>query len=157
MIERQAVRALLLSPQAELLLIKIIEPKSKRTFWLTPGGGIDPGESPTAGLRREVFEETGLLNFEIGPEVWQREHKFTWDGQVILQHERYYVVRVHRFEPTVDYLPDQMEQATFGGFGWWTAQAISQSAEDFAPHGLGVLLRSLIQEGLPSRPIVLRD
>lgn len=32
------------------------------TFWTLPGGGIEPGESPIAGLRREVREE---LNADI--------------------------------------------------------------------------------------------
>ncbi len=29
-------------------------------FWCTPGGGLDPGESLTEGLRREMIEETGI-------------------------------------------------------------------------------------------------
>lgn len=28
-------------------------------WWNLPGGGLDPGEEPAAGLRREVWEETG--------------------------------------------------------------------------------------------------
>lgn len=28
--------------------------------WYTPGGGLDPGETPAACARRELFEETGL-------------------------------------------------------------------------------------------------
>jgi ADP-ribose pyrophosphatase YjhB (NUDIX family) len=29
-------------------------------FWSTPGGGLDPNESLTDGLRREMIEETGI-------------------------------------------------------------------------------------------------
>lgn len=28
--------------------------------WLVPGGGIEPGESMTAAIKREIFEETGI-------------------------------------------------------------------------------------------------
>lgn len=155
MTERQAVRALLINPADELLLIKIVEPQSQRAFWLTPGGGMDPGESSTASLRREIFEETGLTDFEIGPEVWYREHLFSWDGKAILQKERYYLVKVARFEPTHRHLPDEGERLAFGGFRWWRAEEIEQSQEAFAPRGLGHLFRTLLQNGPPPQPIVL--
>ncbi|GAB4461513.1 MAG: hypothetical protein Fur0044_53390 [Anaerolineae bacterium] len=157
MIERRAVRALLISPQDELLMIKFVEPQSKRAFWLTPGGGMDPGESPLMSLKREIFEETGLTNYDIGPEVWQREHQFTWDGRVVLQKERYYLIRVARFEPTHRHLPDAVEQAAFAGFRWWQAADMEQSQELFAPRGLSRLFQALLQQGPPAAPIVLKQ
>ena len=30
-------------------------------YWVLPGGGLDWGEEPVAGLEREFFEETGLV------------------------------------------------------------------------------------------------
>lgn len=155
MIERQAVRALLISPADELLLIKIVEPRSRRFFWLTPGGGMDSGESFAVSLQREIFEETGLTGFEIGPQVWYREHLFNWDGQAILQKERYYLVRVTRFEPTFQHLPDEGERLAFGGFRWWQAKEIEQSQDAFAPRDLGRLLQTLLQHGPPPQPITL--
>jgi 8-oxo-dGTP pyrophosphatase MutT (NUDIX family) len=157
LIERSAVRALLLSPEEELLMMKITEPGSGRAFWLTPGGGMDAGESLLTSLRREILEETGLADFEIGPEVWHREHRFTWDGRAILQRERFYLVKVERFEPTAIYMPDDVERDAFGGFRWWPVWEIEQSSQSFAPRRLGRHLRSLIRHGPPARPLTLTD
>ena len=33
------------------------------------------GEAPADALRREVLEETGLAEFEIGPQVWRRAER----------------------------------------------------------------------------------
>jgi 8-oxo-dGTP pyrophosphatase MutT (NUDIX family) len=138
-------------------MIKFIEPKSQRAFWLTPGGGIDPGESPLMSLRREIFEETGLTDFESGPQVWSREHQFTWDGKAFLQQELYYLIRVARFEPTHQHLPDEVERLAFGGFRWWQATEIEHSQEAFAPRGLSGLFQALLHHGPPFQPIVLNQ
>lgn len=151
--ERHAIRALLLTPEEELLLIKIIEPKSERAFWLTPGGGMLDGESEVACLRREIYEETGLTEFEMGPEVWQRDHTFLWDGRSIRQRERYYLIEVERFEPVDHHLPDEVEQVAFDGYRWWRTQEIEQSKEWFVPTRLAVLLKDLLENGPPPHPI----
>ena len=38
-----------------------------RPTWETQGGHIEPGETPMEAARRELFEESGALEFEIGP------------------------------------------------------------------------------------------
>ena len=58
-IRRRVVRAVMLTPDRRVLLMKIREPVSGFVFWVTPGGGLEPGESDKDALRREVAEETG--------------------------------------------------------------------------------------------------
>ena len=93
---REGVRAVVLDPDDRVLLARIVFPSGVE-LWATPGGGVEPGESDEHALRRELAEEVGLDEFELGPLVWRRVQDWEdlsprWDGQ----RERTYLVRVPR-------------------------------------------------------------
>ena len=47
----------------------------ERTTWETQGGHIEPGETPMEAAKRELFEESGALEFELEPlcDYWAGE------------------------------------------------------------------------------------
>lgn len=55
---RRSARALLLDDEGRLVLIKRTKP-GQAPYWTTPGGGVEPGESVTGALERELGEELG--------------------------------------------------------------------------------------------------
>lgn len=59
---RISVKGLVVDENGRFLLTR--EDNNK---WELPGGGLDHGEDPIAGLRREVYEETGLEITYISP------------------------------------------------------------------------------------------
>lgn len=69
-----AVGAVVLDGEAVLLVRRALPPRQGE--WSLPGGRLELGESLTAGVRREVEEETGL-EVEVGPmiEVLDRIHR----------------------------------------------------------------------------------
>src|SRR3989344_1858343 len=54
-----AVKALMLDSNGKMLFLKERTPSGK-VYYSLPGGRLEQGESEEAGLKREVFEETGL-------------------------------------------------------------------------------------------------
>jgi 8-oxo-dGTP pyrophosphatase MutT (NUDIX family) len=99
--ERRAVRALILTPDQELLLLRIRAPQGGDPFWITPGGGMEADETPEAALRRGLAEELGLDGFDVGPVVWRRHHTFSWGERRISQREEFRVVHADRFDPVM--------------------------------------------------------
>ena len=51
---------LLLSKEKDRVLL-VRHQKSRKTYWLLPGGGVEFGESLRQAAARELLEETGLL------------------------------------------------------------------------------------------------
>jgi 8-oxo-dGTP pyrophosphatase MutT (NUDIX family) len=120
-----------------------------QVWWATPGGGVEPGESIEETLRRELVEEIGLRDFELGPELWTREHTFAWAGRILRQRERFRLVRVdaHEPRPTID-----MAAEYVAGARWWTIPELEATTEELAPTRLPELVRTLLREGPPPAP-----
>src|SRR4051794_8736092 len=59
---RHVVRVLLLDEQDRLLLFR----SGRRAWWQPPGGGIERREDVRAAAAREILEETGLAQLDLG-------------------------------------------------------------------------------------------
>ena len=145
---RPVARLLVVGAQQRLLLLEAADISTDERFWLTPGGGVEPGETFHDAARRELHEETGLLVEQIGPWVWTRRHRYQWAGRWCDQYERFFVAetREHNIAPM---RPD----AYVRGYRWWSVPELQTSPERFAPRQLATLAASIVLGKYPDHPI----
>jgi 8-oxo-dGTP pyrophosphatase MutT (NUDIX family) len=158
---RPAVRVVLLDPEDRVLLVRWAFPD--RDVWGTPGGGLDPGESPEDAVRRELLEETGLdvSPRDVGECVAHRTHVLPmengygdrWDGQ----EEWFYVVRTEAFDPRGTLSDEELRAESLHELRWCDVAAIRELADETAarpvltaPRALADLVETLRREGPPS-------
>jgi 8-oxo-dGTP pyrophosphatase MutT (NUDIX family) len=67
------------NPQGELLVFY------RRGSWDMPKGKIDPGETPAIAAVREVSEETGLQQLQLGPLLTETWHTYRQKDERILK------------------------------------------------------------------------
>lgn len=122
------------------------------SWWSTPGGGLEQGETHEGAAKREVAEETGLNLTDLGPWVWSREHLFRFKGRLYRQVERYFTAQVPTFAPR----PTATGLEEFVAFlypRWWTLEELESATEQFAPVDLPALARRLVEHGPPDHPL----
>ncbi len=156
------MRVLLLDPADRVLLQAFVDPGVRRPgapttdapAWFPPGGGLDPGEDPAAGLARELHEETGFDDVAWGAWVWRRTVDLLVDDEVRRFEEAYRLARVAVARPTPRPTAfDPREQRTFRGYRWWTLAELAATSERVFPPRLGQRLAALLTEGPPATPI----
>jgi G:T/U-mismatch repair DNA glycosylase/8-oxo-dGTP pyrophosphatase MutT (NUDIX family) len=138
---RLAARALVVDADDRVLLVRYRRPVGDTSWWGTPGGGIEPGETHEQAIVRELREEIGLESFELGPFLWEHIGAFPWDRILVRQVNSTYLVRVdaHEPRPNVDLAAEGVVDVR-----WWTRAELAETDELFAPRDFVERVRTLL-------------
>lgn len=147
---RHVARVVVLDPLSRILLFETKLPYTH--VWMTPGGGLKPGESHADAARRELWEEVGVPDCEIGPCIWAVEFRFQHQSGVIHQRERYFVVKLGS-DDVDDANREALERTEILQHKWWSCDEIGRVREDFRPRELAAILPPIVAGDYPATPL----
>ncbi|MHB1431145.1 MAG: NUDIX hydrolase [Streptosporangiaceae bacterium] len=147
---REAARAILLDPDDRVMLLRYDE---NGGFWATPGGSLEPGETPRQAVIRELREELGVSHVDLGPHLATRTKDHQVAGRDVRQAEQYYLARVRpeNVDPQSAANPDNIQE-----WRWWSLAELTATSQTVYPAELTELLRGILASGPPPAPLTLK-
>lgn len=154
-LRRQAARVVLINDLDQIFLIKSVDPAdpAKPPWWEIPGGGIERGENSADAANRELHEEAGIGDAQVGPVVWTQYVEFDFGGYHFEQDEVIHVARTTERNINRPQGLEALEVLAFQEARWWTLEEITNADVGFLPPRLPELLPQLVDGPLPDPPL----
>lgn len=139
---RLSSRVILLDERDRVLLFLTKAPDtSGAARWITPGGGVDPGEDHRTAALRELYEETGLSLDDVDGPVFGEDFVVEWDdADHDTGHVEFYVAHTLAFEPSEEHWTDD-ERVDVLAHRWWSVDDLEATTEPYEPRHLPDLVR----------------
>ncbi|THV26682.1 NUDIX domain-containing protein [Glycomyces paridis] len=150
---RRCARVIVVDEHDRVLLLHssgFVTPESE--FFVSVGGGIDPGETAAEAAARELFEETGL---RVEPDALVGPIGHTV-GTWWLGHEDhvFFLLRTNRFEVRFDWL-EACEIGELTGSAWLTVDELRAVDAGVFPVPIADLAERVVGGDIPSAPVEL--
>jgi 8-oxo-dGTP pyrophosphatase MutT (NUDIX family) len=144
--QRPSSRLLVIDTQQRVLLF-LFDHKdgalAGTSHWATPGGGLENAETFEQGAIRELYEETGIVITDPGPQIGVRSVVLTLpDGENVQAEERYFAVRVDDSHIVKDGWTAH-EVTCMAAHRWWSINDLQNTAETVWPENLIAMLQAI--------------
>lgn len=145
-LRRDAARIVVLDGAGRVLLMRGHDDDG-RSWWFTPGGGVD-GQAPRDAAARELDEETGIVvepGALVGP-VWRRSAAFRFLGRRVRQDEVFFLAVIPD-APSTDQLSTagwtDIEQDAIDEVRWFDQDDLEELTDTVYPADFAALVRPL--------------
>lgn len=137
---RRAARIVVLDAQRRILLFRHAGSQG-RSFWATPGGGLEEGETFEQAACREASEELGVASVSLRL-LWEATNDFLHMDRPVHQQECYFLME-DAGQDLLTGVQSVHQQEGILEARWWTQTELEMTTELVFPAGLAVRLRRI--------------